>query len=99
MPTYKAKSKGFYNGKVYDPNGKRPKLRTEKPLKKVPSWLEQVEDAKPAKDTKPKSEGSEGLSPQQKAAQTRKANAEKKKAEADVSFTEESSSESSVETL
>jgi len=40
MPRYKVKEKGFYNSKTYDPNGKRPFLYTDKPLKPVPSWLE-----------------------------------------------------------
>ena len=41
MPQYKVKDgqKGFFDGKLYDSNGKRPILVTDKPLKPVPSWL------------------------------------------------------------
>lgn len=42
MPRYKVKEKGFYEGKLYDPNGKRPFVHTDKPIKKVPLWLEAV---------------------------------------------------------
>lgn len=90
MPTYKAKSRGFYEGKLYDPEGKRRKLRTEKPFEKIPSWLEEVSEATPAED-KP-------LSPQQKAALTRAANKAKKDADK-PDFMGETSKKSTVETL
>ena len=41
MAKYKVIGKGFHGGKIY-PNGKRPFIYTEKPFKKVPSWLEAV---------------------------------------------------------
>ena len=40
MPKYKVKEKGFYAGKLYSPEGKRSFLFTDRPLKKVPAWLE-----------------------------------------------------------
>ncbi len=41
MPSYKVRSRGFFNGKLYDPEGKRPILFTDKPFSKksMPSWL------------------------------------------------------------
>lgn len=42
MPKYKVLEKGFYNGQIYSPNGKRSFLYTDEPLKTVPSWLEVV---------------------------------------------------------
>lgn len=42
MPRYKVKVPGFYEGRFYDPNGKRPVLETDKPFtkkNKMPSWL------------------------------------------------------------
>ena len=42
MPQYKVKpgQKGFYNGRLYDSNGKRPVLVTGEPIEgKIPSWL------------------------------------------------------------
>ena len=40
MPQYRAKEKGFWEGELYGPNTKRPIVTTDKPLKKVPKWLE-----------------------------------------------------------
>ena len=42
MPQYRVKERGFFNGRIYDPNGKRPVLVTAEPLDKVPSWLEPI---------------------------------------------------------
>lgn len=42
MPKYKVISKGFYDGQVYDPTGKRKFVHTDKPLKPVPSWMKTV---------------------------------------------------------
>lgn len=41
MPQYKVIKPGFYNGKMYDPDGKRPVLVTDKPFPKdkTPSWV------------------------------------------------------------
>jgi hypothetical protein len=45
MPTYRVLKRGFY-GKppvMYDPQGKRPFLTTDKPIKgKLPSWLQEM---------------------------------------------------------
>lgn len=46
MPSYKVLKQGFFNGRLYDPEGKRPVLHTDKPFPKkgnkeqVPTWLE-----------------------------------------------------------
>ena len=32
MPTYKVKARGFFDGKLYDPEGKRQTLTTDKPF-------------------------------------------------------------------
>ena len=50
MPSYKVKNKGFHGGKIYDPEGKRTVLHTEKPfpaknkVEQVPSWLERFKE-------------------------------------------------------
>lgn len=99
MPSYKVKSKGFFAGKIYDPDGKRTVLHTEKPFpskdkkEQVPSWLEAIKSETPAQ------------AKARKAAETKAANAAKKKAEddkkdiADASFLGEGESPSQVETL
>lgn len=101
MPSYKVKSKGFFDGKIYDPDGKRTMLHTEKPFPKknnkeqVPSWLEAIKSETPAQ------------AKARKAAETKAANAAKKKAEddkkdiADASFLGEgeSTQTNTVETL
>ena len=79
MPSYKVKSKGFFDGKLYDPEGKRTVLHTEKPfpnrpkskVEDVPSWLEAIKSETPAQASV------------RKGAETKAANAAKKKAEAD----------------
>lgn len=51
MPSYKVLSKGFANGRIYDPNGKRKILHREKPFpskdkkEQLPSWLEAIKAA------------------------------------------------------
>ena len=48
MPSYKVIEKGFYGGRIYDPNGKRNVLHTDKPFPKknnkeqIPSWLKLI---------------------------------------------------------
>lgn len=54
MPSYKVKEKGFFDGKSYDPQGKRKTLFVEKAFKKCPSWLELI---KPEKTPSSKQEG------------------------------------------
>jgi len=41
MPQYRVKARGFFEGRLYDPLGKRKTLHTDKPFKKgeMPSWL------------------------------------------------------------
>lgn len=78
MPSYKVISKGFLGGKIYDPEGKRRVLHTEKPFpskdkkEQVPVWLEAIEG-----ETPNQARG-------RKAAETKAANAAKKKAEDDA---------------
>lgn len=42
MPNYEVLEPGFYNGKLYDPSGKRRIVTTDKPLNPVPKWLKAV---------------------------------------------------------
>ncbi len=44
MPRYKVVTKGFFGGKLYDPEGKRPFLDVDKPFAKgkKPSWVSAV---------------------------------------------------------
>lgn len=57
MPTYKVKSPGFMFGNLYEPDGKRPILTTDKPLKPLPAWLEVTSAAKARKKPVKKSTG------------------------------------------
>lgn len=87
MPSYKVKEKGFFNGKIYDPRGKRPVLHTEKPFEydkskkreKVPSWLERIKDETAAE------------AKARKAAEAKAAKADKDKAAADKQEVESAS--------
>lgn len=45
MPSYQVIRPGFIEGKLYDPDGKRPVYNTDKTLKKVPSWLKPIAKA------------------------------------------------------
>lgn len=71
MPSYKAIKTGFYEGATYSPSGKRKILTVDKPFKKCPSWLEPIK-GESASEVKAR-----------KAAETKRINAEKKKAEED----------------
>jgi len=42
MPRYRVDAPGTHDGVLYDPNGKRPFLDTDKPLSPVPSWVTPV---------------------------------------------------------
>lgn len=46
MPRYKVKAPGFFGGKMYHPEGKRPILHVDKPFteKDMPSWVEEMPD-------------------------------------------------------
>ena len=44
MPRYKVLKPGFYSDRLYDPNGKRNELTTDKPLDPCPSWLESIKE-------------------------------------------------------
>lgn len=50
MPTYKVKKdqKGFFDGQLYDANGKRPHLTVAEAFKdaELPSWVEPLEEVK-----------------------------------------------------
>ena len=39
MPQYRVLAVGYYDAVMYDPEGKRRVLSTNKPIKPVPSWL------------------------------------------------------------
>lgn len=52
MPSYKVIKPGFFDGRLYDPNGKRRVLHTDKQfpvtgrkkVEQVPNWLQRVDD-------------------------------------------------------
>lgn len=100
MPQYKVLAKGFFNGEVYKPGGKRSVLRTEKPFpskgktEQVPSWLERIKDETPAQVKKRKAT-------EAKAAKADAAKAEQDKTDVDaVTFLDDNKTPSSaVETL
>lgn len=53
MPSYTVLQRGFYDNKLYDPEGKRRQLSTDSPIDPLPSWLEPIkETAKDAKNRK-----------------------------------------------
>ncbi|MCK4518436.1 hypothetical protein KAT92_06670 [Candidatus Babeliales bacterium] len=96
MPRYKVIAPGFYDGKLYNPEGKRRVLNTDKPFTKknpMPSWLA---------DT-PKE--SEAVRKKREAQETSQAEADSAKAEqdkediADASFLGDGETGSSVETI
>jgi|TARA_Y100000310_G_scaffold127563_1_gene126692 hypothetical protein len=51
MPSYRVKQKGYYGGKIYDPEGKRRTLVVDKPFDKktMPSWVEPIKEVSPVK--------------------------------------------------
>jgi hypothetical protein len=64
MPSYQVIAPGFMHGQTYHPEGPRNVCVTDKPLKKVPSWLRKLSDkqqkaAPPAISDKEK--GQEGV--------------------------------------
>ena len=93
MPSYKVKAPGFYNGKFYHPEGKRPVLHTDKPFpkKSMPSWLSDMPKESAAVKAK-----REAQAISQDAADQKKAKQDQKDVE-DLSFLGEG--ESAVETL
>jgi len=97
MPQYKVIARGFFNGRLYDPDGKRPILTTDKPFKKneMPSWLQDM-----PKETAAVRKKREAQEASREAADAEKAEQDKKDI-ADASFMGEgeSSSGSSVEVL
>lgn len=93
MPKYRVKNKGFYDGKTYDPNGKRNFIFTDKPLKPVPSWVEPVKAETP-------SEKKKRLATEKKAAiAAEKKAAEDKQAVEDLTFMGDGEASTGVETL
>ncbi len=95
MPKYEVIEKGFYQGKLYDPNGKRRNLFTEKAFKKAPSWLKAVKAESAAEKKKREAAEKDALAADQKKAD------EDKKAIEDMNFMGEGekSQSSVVETL
>lgn len=88
MPQYKVKKQGFMNGVLYQPNGKRNVVVTDKPLKSVPAWLEPI-SAAAAKVVKSKA----------KRSASKKEIDEQKKEIDSVNFTEPPKATHTVETL
>ena len=54
MPSYKVKEKGFFDGRLYDPEGKRTELHVDEELKPVPKWLGPIQSETPAQAKKRK---------------------------------------------
>jgi hypothetical protein len=52
MPRYRVKNRGFYEGQIYDPEGKRKFVNTEKPINPCPLWLEPVKSETAAEKKK-----------------------------------------------
>jgi hypothetical protein len=77
MPSYKVTAPGFFNGKMYAPNGKRDVLHTDKPFNKknnpMPSWV--TEMPKESEAVRKKREAQEAS---QKAADGKKAEEDQK---------------------
>lgn len=72
MPTYKVINPGFYGGKLYDPEGKRKTLTTDKPFakKSMPSWLTDMpKESKAVREKREAQEASEAVAAEQKAQQ------------------------------
>ena len=92
MPSYKVLEPGFYGGRMYSPRGKRPVLHTDKPFKKVPSWLEPLKDTNKAAAARKKAESARKKADQEAAA-------EDKKLVDSVTFTSDPSLSGPIETL
>lgn len=52
MPRYQVLQPGFYNSELYDPEGKRKTLTTDKAFKKCPSWLRPIKEESAAQRKK-----------------------------------------------
>ncbi len=96
MPQYKVIAPGFYDGKMYAPEGKRRVLHTDMPFNKknpMPSWVEEMKSETAAAKKK------------REAAEKKAAGADAEKAEQDekdiqdASFMGDGEAGSSVETL
>lgn len=42
MPKYQVIAPGFWEGVLYNPEGKRRMLHADKPIKPIPSWLKEL---------------------------------------------------------
>ena len=99
MPSYKVLSPGFINGRLYDPDGKRPVLHADQPFPKkggkeqVPSWLEAIQSETAAEAKKRKTAETKAA----KAAAEK--SAEDKKDIAEASFMGEGEKSNTVTTL
>jgi len=92
MPSYKVKEKGFFDGMLYDPDGKRHILHTDVELESVPKWLEPIKSETPVQAKKRKASDAKA----NKAASDKAADDRKDIAEASFMGSGESSN---VETL
>lgn len=92
MPQYRVMKPGFYNGEMYDPQGKRKVLNVEKAFKKCPSWLQPIKEESAAQRKKREAEEAK------KAKENADKAAEDKKDIDSVTFTQPPSA-AQVETL
>lgn len=99
MPSYKVLKPGFFNGRLYDPDGKRRTLHTDKPFpskdkkEQIPSWLAPLKAESAAQKKK-----REAAEKKAAAAATDKAEQDQKEI-SEASFMGEGEKSSTVETL
>lgn len=95
MPSYKVTARGFFNGHIYDPEGKRRVLTVDKPFtkKNMPSWVTDM--PKESEAVRRKREAQEAS---QAAADAEKASQDQKDIE-DASFLNENQGGGPTETL
>ena len=93
MALYQVIAEGFYEGKLFQPNGKRNKLYREKAFKQCPSWL------KPIKEMTAAEKKAEAAAAKKAAEQQEKDAAEKKTEVDSVTFIDTPDASSKVETL
>jgi len=105
MPTYKVIAPGFYDGKLYDPEGKRKTLTTDKPFTKkkgknpLPSWLTEMPKESEAVRKKREAQKSSQKDADEQSTEEQVALASTEGDAQEASFIGETAGNSNVETL
>ncbi len=105
MPQYKVIAPGFYDGRLYDPQGKRKTLSIDLPFNKknpMPTWLTKIpEESKALKEKREALEKSQKEADDQKALDDKNdiANASTEGDGSETSFISKGDKSSKVETL